>query len=166
MRKAVERIDAAEARLVEPDDSTVGEALARAEYAIREAEIELRRAREAQVALADKHRREHASIERAIASLTTQLRQLRDARRIRRPAAQAGPAAIERVEAALRKGPLTQAQVIAVTGLQQGTVSYAISALREEGRVEFTGRRVERSRELRLVEPMAPYAAARSAIDA
>jgi DNA-binding transcriptional ArsR family regulator len=72
-------------------------------------------------------------------------------RKARAPHIQAGPAAMQAVTDLLRDGPMTQKQIVEATGLNEGTVSYALKALREADAVEETGRKVDGSRELRFV---------------
>lgn len=68
----------------------------------------------------------------------------------RSPAKMAGPGALSAVRKALNAGPLTQAQIVRRTKLNDGTVSYAVRALVDAGEIEATGVRVSGSREFRL----------------
>ena len=63
---------------------------------------------------------------------------------------QAGPRALNRVRALLQRGPMPQTQIVRVTKLNGGTVSYALRALVESGEIEATGERVCGSRVFQL----------------
>lgn len=69
----------------------------------------------------------------------------------RKAAVQAGPAALNKIRAALADGPLSQAQITRQTGLNDGTVSYGLRALADAGEIEATGVRISGSREFRLL---------------
>lgn len=64
----------------------------------------------------------------------------------RAPAVQAGPRALNKIKAALKRGPLAQAAITHETGLNDGTVSYGLRALVESGEIEPTGKREKGSR--------------------
>lgn len=101
----------------------------------------------------EQHRQEIAAFDQEISRLRGAIRALegRKPSRKRTAAVQAGPAALSKVRTALATGPLTQAQITKQTKLNDGTVSYALRALVENGEVEATGVRHEGSREFRLV---------------
>jgi hypothetical protein len=67
---------------------------------------------------------------------------------------QAGPGNVERVAAALRSagGRATQAALTEQTGLNSGTMTYALRALEERGAVRRTGESVRRSPEFEEVK--------------
>jgi Winged helix-turn-helix DNA-binding len=116
--------------------------LARAELA--RVEEEYRLAREA-------YAREKREFQAEIARLRRIIR-VAEPRPVRSAAVQAGPAAIERVRAAVVEAGrrASQAQVTRATGLNPGTVTYALRALVEAGELVATGLRVDGSREFRL----------------
>ena len=121
--------------------------LDQAKDALAQAERERALVREA-------HRQEILGFDQEIGRLRAAIRALegRKVKRKRTAAVQAGPAALTKVETALTKGPLSQAQITRRTKLNDGTVSYALRALVEAGKIEATGVRVEGSREFRLRE--------------
>lgn len=125
---------------------------------VKDAEKAFVDAKRQKQALALRHREEIAAMNQEVAEREARMVQLRArARRagrktvLRSDAVQAGPKAMGEVAAALRSGPLSQAEVTRVTGLNEGTVSYAIRALIAGGVIELTGAKVGKSRELRLV---------------
>lgn len=135
--------DRTEATLLSLAESADG-ALAEAEQA-RRALVRLQRR---ELAEAD------ASIDKiryAVRVLRAEVRTARRSTKARDAAKQAGPAAVAAVAWRLRSGPVTQKQLVADTGLNVGTVSYALRALMEAGTVETTGQKVGGSRELRMV---------------
>lgn len=122
-----------------------------------------------QIEDAEKKRRDlDAQYRSARDQLDTHLANLREARRTlqrkraprkRRtrtgpldPAAQAGPANIAKVLAAVRKHPLaTQAQLSEASGVGTGSMTHAIKALEGRGEIEFTGQRIGGSKQFRFV---------------
>lgn len=71
--------------------------------------------------------------------------------RRKRPAAvQAGPKALAAVRKVLGRGPRSQAEIVRLTGMNDGTVSYALRALVEAGEIAATGARIKGSREFQV----------------
>lgn len=118
------------------------------------AEAALAAARGARGEMEARHRAELAAAERAIRAIEAGVVKLRAATvpSTRSASRQAGPSAIRMVTKVLAGGPASQKEIVKGSGLNEGTASYAVRALREVGAVELTGRRIAGSRELRLVE--------------
>lgn len=109
-----------------------------------------RRRAEAERALKDA-RDDVKQIRESLRSLERQLRERNRRRPPRTAAAQAGPRAVEAVSDLLRDGPTTQREIVERLPFHEGTISYALRALREAGAVEATGYVVDGSREYRFV---------------
>lgn len=125
---------------------------------VKDAEVALADAESQKQALVQRHKEEIEAMNTEVAERHERMVQLRArARRagrktpLRSDAVQAGPKAMSEVADALRGGPLSQAEITKVTGLNEGTVSYAIRAWIAEGVIELTGQKIGKSRELRLV---------------
>lgn len=127
------------------------------ETLIAQAEAALERAEAGRVALREQHASEMQAVNEEVERIRRGIVALSRTARMRttpvRPfAVQAGPAALEAVMGALRRRPRSQRQVVVDTGLNEGTVSYAIRGLLEAGAIEPTGESVQKSRVFRLVE--------------
>jgi predicted HTH transcriptional regulator len=121
---------------------------------IRDTEAKLATVVREKEALLERQRDERGDVDvrlRALrASLNALTRKPTPVLERRSAAVQAGPAALAKVREVLAKGPTSQAEIARRTKLNEGTVSYALRALVEDGSIETTGKSVERSREFRL----------------
>lgn len=121
---------------------------------LAEAKAALERVQAEKAQVRAQYRDEIATFEREERRLRGAIRSLSGASssRARRSAAvQAGPKALDKVRRALARGPLSQAEIVRRTKLNDGTVSYALRALTVELReVEATGYLIGGSREFRI----------------
>lgn len=122
------------------------------EQVIEQIETEIVAAERRRDEIRKRYEDDSRTVKDEISRLRASLRSLRGERRktTRAPSVSAGPKALAAVREALAGGPITQAQIVRSTGLNDGTVSYAVRALIESGAVEPTGQVIERSREFRL----------------
>lgn len=119
---------------------------------LKQANEALARVEQEKALVREEHRQELATFDDEIKLLKAAVRALEGTRaRPGRPAAvQAGPAALAKIRAVLSDGPLTQSQITKQTSLNDGTVSYGLRALADQGEIEATGVRINGSREFRL----------------
>lgn len=122
--------------------TTTAELLAQAEAALERVESEKARVRE-------QHRAEIAEFDAEARLLRRTINTLKGIpqRKTRTAAVQAGPKAMKAVREVLARGAATWAQIRDQTGLNEGSVSYALRALVEAGETRLTGRKVDGSRE-------------------
>lgn len=82
----------------------------------------------------------------------TEERAERKANHVKTPLERAGRGNVDRVYALLRRKPMTKAEVVAATGKNNGTITYAIRALEDDGLIRETGMQQNGSLEYEVVD--------------